>query len=331
MQKAREQHPSIIDCAGYENGQRANDLDINHVQTWIQAAPERFVWIGLHEPDRNLLKQVQRQFGLHDLAVDDALNAHQRPKLEFFGDSLFLVLHTVQRVNGNTVFGETHIFAGRGYVVAIRHGASVSYRELRARCESNPAMLAKGSDFVLYSLMDFIIDNYSPVLEQLENEANAIEDSVLNSEADRDLVVRVYTLKRHLLKIRSMAAPVMDICSRLVRYDSSLVDEDIRPYFRDVHDHVIRMNDTIRDLIDMLSSTLEANLMLAAVRQNDVMKKLAGYAAMLAVPTAIAGIYGMNFEHMPELHWRYGYGFALTLMASISGYLFYRFRKSGWF
>ena len=331
MQTAREQHPSIIDCAGYEQGRRANGLDINNVQAWIQAAPERFVWIGLHEPDEVLLKQVQRQFGLHDLAVEDALHAHQRPKLEFFGDSLFLVLHTVQRVNGNTVFGETHIFAGRGYVVAIRHGASVTYRELRQRCESNPVMLAKGSDFVLYSLMDFIIDNYLPVMDQLENEANAIEDSVLNSEADRDLVVRVYTLKRHLLKIRSMVAPVMDICSRLVRYDSSLVDEDIRPYFRDVHDHVIRINDAIRDLTDMLSSTLEANLMLAAVRQNDVMKKLAGYAAMLAVPTAIAGIYGMNFDHIPELHWRYGYGFALTLMTGISAYLFYRFRKSGWF
>ncbi len=331
MNTTGDSNSSIVDCAGYERGHRANDLDINHVQAWLDAAPGRFVWIGLNEPDETLMRQVQFQFKLHDLAVEDAFNAHQRPKLEFYGDSLFLVLHTVQRLNGNTVFGETHVFAGRGYVVAVRHGASSSYRELRKRCESSPDMLAKGSDFVLYSLLDFIVDNYQPVIEELENETNAIEESVLNSEADRDLVVRVYTLKRHLLKARSMIAPVTDICSKLVRFDSSLVDEDMRPYFRDVHDHVIRINDSIRDLIDMLSSTLEANLMLAAVRQNDVMKKLAGYAAMLAVPTAIAGIYGMNFDRMPELHWRYGYGFALALMASISAYLFYRFRKSGWF
>jgi magnesium transporter len=332
MLKSNQTHQhAIIDCAGYENGQRAKDLDVERVQEWIQAVPGRFVWIGLHEPGQTLLRQIQRQFGLHDLAVEDALHAHQRPKLEYFGDSLFLVVHTAHWQNGETVFGETHIFAGRGYVVAVRHGASASYRELRSRCENNPGMLAKGSDFVLYSLLDFIIDNYAPVIEHLETEANAIEDTVLNSEADRELVVRVHTLKRHLLKIRSMVSPVIDICNRLIRHDSALIDEDIRPYFRDVHDHTTRVNDTVRELIDMLSSTLEANLMLASVRQNDVMKKLAGYAAMLAVPTCIAGIYGMNFDYIPELHWRFGYGFALALMFSASGYLYYRFRKSGWF
>lgn len=331
MSPSASNHPAIIDCAGYENGIRAKELDINRVQEWFRADSNRFAWIGLHEPDRTLLMQVQQQFGLHDLAVEDVANAHQRPKLEFYGDSLFMVLHTVQQQGSDLVFGETHIFAGRGYVVAVRHGASSSYRELRARCEGNPAMLAKGSDFVLYSLMDFIIDNYMPVMDALEAEASSIENTVLNSEADRELVMRVYHLKQKLLKIRSMITPVMDVCSKLVRYDSSLVDEDMRPYFRDVHDHVLRLNDDIRDLMEMLSSTLEANLMLAAVRQNDVMKKLAGCAAMLAAPTAIAGIYGMNFDHMPELHWRFGYGFALALMASACGYLFYRFRKSGWF
>lgn len=324
-------HPAIIDCAGYENGIRSIELDINHAQAWFRASSNRFVWIGLHEPDPDLLLQVQQQFGLHDLAVEDAIHAHQRPKLEFYGDSLLMVLRTVHQQENDLSFGETIIFAGRGYVVAVRHGSSASYRELRTRCESNPAMLAKGSDFVLYSLMDFIIDNYLPVIETLEAEATAIEDTVLNNEADRDLVMRVYRLKQQLLKIRSMINPVMDVCSKLVRYDSSLVDEDMRPYFRDVHDHVLRLNDSIRDLMEMLSSTLEANLMLAAVRQNDVMKKLAGAAAMLAVPTAIAGVYGMNFDHMPELHWRFGYAFALALMVSASGYLFYRFRKAGWF
>jgi magnesium transporter len=320
----------IIDCAGYENGRRADDLDINHIQEWIHAGSDRFVWLGLYEPDIELLRKIQRQFGLHDLAVEDALNAHQRPKLDFYSDSLFLVMHTAQRQDDSLVFGETHIFAGREYVVAVRHGASASYREVRARCEHMPDMLSKGSDFVLYSLMDYIVDNYLPVIEELETEAELIEENVLNSQIDSDLIKRVYNLKRHLMKARSMVVPVVEICSRLVRHDSTLIDEDMRPYFRDIHDHAIRIENSIGNLLETLSSTLEANLMLASVRQNDVMKKMAGYAALLAVPTAIAGIYGMNFDEIPELHWHYGYAFALTLMGSISGYLYYLFKKSGW-
>lgn len=319
----------IVDCAGYENGRRISTLPISGVQEWI-ANPERFVWIGLHDPSEALLREVQEQFGLHDLAVEDALHAHQRPKLEFYGDSLFLVLHTVQRKNHKIEFGETHIFAGRGYVVAIRHGASSSYREVRARCERVPAMMAKGSDFVIYSLLDFIVDNYLPIIGELEAEAEVIEESVLNSRVDRRLIQRVYELKRHLWQLRSMVSPVLEICNRLVRFDSGLIDDDMRPYFRDIHDHALRIDESIDGLREMLGSALEANLLMASVQQNEVMKRLAGYAAMLAVPTAIAGIYGMNFDHMPELHWKFGYGFALSLMAGASGYLHYRFRKAGW-
>jgi magnesium transporter len=178
--------------------------------------------------------------------------------------------------------------------------------------------------------MDYIVDNYLPVIHELESEAELIEETVLNSQVDSDLIKRVYSLKRHLMKARSMVTPVVDICNRLVRYDSALIDEDMRPYFRDIHDHAIRIEDSIGNLLEILSSTLDANLALTSVRQNDVMKKMAGYAALLAVPTAIAGIYGMNFDEIPELHWRHGYTFALTLMASISAYLYYQFKKSGW-
>lgn len=322
-------HAMIIDCAGYENGHRISTLPISAVQDWI-THPHRFVWIGLFEPSRALLHEVQQQFGLHDLAVEDALNAHQRPKLEFYGDSLFIVLHTAQRKNGGVEFGETHIFAGRGYVVAIRHGASSSYREVRARCERVPAMLAKGSDFVVYSLVDFIVDNYQPLIGELEAEAEVIEESVLGSRVDRQLIQRVYELKRHLWKLRSMVSPVVEICNRLVRFDAGLIDEDIRPYFRDVHDHAIRIDESIDGLREMLGSALEANLLMASVQQNEVMKKLAAYAAMLAVPTAIAGIYGMNFDFIPELHWKFGYAFALVLMGGTCTYLYYRFSKAGW-
>lgn len=319
----------IVDCAGYEKGKRISTLAVSDVQAWI-TQPERFVWIGLHEPSRELLQEVQQQFNLHDLAVEDALNAHQRPKLEFYGDMLFLVLHTAQRKDGVVEFGETHIFAGRGFVVAVRHGASCSYRELRARCERTPEMLAKGPDFVVYSLIDFVVDNYLPIIDKMEEEADDIEDGVLSSMVNRSMVSRVYTLRRHLRILHSMTSPLVEVCTRLTRFDSGVVDEDMRPYFRDVQDHVIRIDGNISALRDMLSSALEANIMIASVEQNEVMKKLAAYAAMLAVPTAIAGIYGMNFEVMPELHWHYGYGFALGAMAVVCGYLYRKFKKSGW-
>lgn len=324
-----EPQSMIVDCAGYENGRRACSLEIAEVRDWI-SDHDRFVWIGLHEPSADLLRQVQAQFGLHDLAVEDALHAHQRPKLEFYGDSLFLVLHTAQLKAGHVELGETYIFAGRGYLVAVRHRPSAPYKEVRTRCEASPAMLSKGSDFVLYALMDFIIDRYTPIINDLEDEAQNIERQILSHLADRALVTRVYELKRELLQIHSSVAPVVDICNRLVRFDSALIDEDMRPYFRDIHDHAIRLDDSIDYVREMLTSALEANLSIASFQQNEVMKRLASYAAMLAVPTAIAGIYGMNFDVMPELHWKYGYEFALALMVGGCAYLFYRFKKSGW-
>ncbi len=319
----------IIDCAGYEKGERARTLQIAEVRDWI-SDQDRFVWIGLHEPDEALLREVQLQFGLHDLAVEDALHAHQRPKLEFYGDSLFLVLHTAQLSKSHLELGETYIFAGRGYLVAVRHGPSAPYREVRARCEAAPMMLRKGSDFVLYALMDFIIDRYTPLLNELEDEAQLIEKEILEHRANQAMVTRIYELKRELLQVHRSVAPVVDICNRLMRFDSAMIDEDMRPYFRDIHDHALRLDEAIGYVRELLGSALEANLLMASLQQNEVMKRLASYAAMLAVPTAIAGIYGMNFDSIPELHWRHGYSFALAMMGSCCAYLYYRFKKSGW-
>ncbi|MBK8102402.1 MAG: magnesium/cobalt transporter CorA [Cellvibrionales bacterium] len=319
----------IVDCAGYENGKRICTLGIQEVQEWM-TRPDRFVWVGLYEPDNELLNEVQKQFGLHDLVVEDAVNAHQRTKLEFYGDSVFLVLHTAQRKNGVIEFGETHIFAGRGYVVAVRHGASHSYKELRARCERIPAMLAKGADFVVYSLVDFVVDNYMPIIDEMGAEAEGIEEKILEGRIDKKMVQRVHNLRRHLRILQNMASPLIDTCERISLFESGFVDEDMRPYFRDVRDHLIRIDKRISALRDLLTSALEANIMLASVEQNEVMKKLAAYAAMLAVPTAIAEIYGMNFEFMPELKWKYGYAFALGIMVGACGYLYRRFVKAGW-
>jgi magnesium transporter len=319
----------VIACAAYEGGRRVADLEIDQLDDF-EAGPGQFLWIGLHEPDDALLQRLQRRFGLHELAVEDARNAHQRPKLEVYGDALFLVLQTAQLKDGRVEFGETHVFAGPGYVLSVRHGPSSSYKEVRQRCESAPKMLKKGEDFVIYSLMDFIVDNYIPVADSIETEVEALEDALFDKPFDRKTVERIYALKRELLSLRRIVTPLVEITNRMTRFDVPLIDKHAHPYLRDVHDHAIRVSETIDSLRELLTSALEANLLLASVSQSEVMKKLAGWAAILAVPTAIAGIYGMNFDYMPELGWRYGYFTVLGATLAICGYLYYRFRRSGW-
>jgi magnesium transporter len=319
----------VVDCALYEGGRRVATIDLDQA-----SAPEpgsgRFVWIGLHEPDEALLRKVQQRFGLHDLAVEDAHAAHQRAKLEIYGESVFIVLRTVQ-LEGRTVsFGETHIFAGGGYVVTVRHGSSAAYKEVRARCEYSPKMLEKGEDFVIYSVMDFVVDHYFPVLHELEDEVDAIEEGVFARSAGRINIERVYELRHDLLLMRRAIQPLQEVCSRIIRFDVPMIDADMHPYFRDVQDHVIRAVESIDNLRDLLNSALEANLLLASIQQNDVTKKLAGWAAILAVPTAIAGIYGMNFEHMPELRQPIAYPLVLAAIAGLCGWLYLRFKQAGW-
>ena len=319
----------VVGCAAYEDGKRVADFSIDDVPQF-RRGKGRFVWIGLHEPSEDLLRRVQRLFGLHDLAIEDAHNAHQRPKLEVYGSSLFLVLHTAQLVRGKVEFGETHIFVGDGYVVTVRHGASASYTEVRTRCESAPDLLRKGEDFVLYSLIDFIVDNYPPVIDTLELEVEALEESVFKDTFDRGSIERIYDLKADLIALRRSVVPLADMTTRLMRFDVSLIDSDTHPYFRDVHDHVVRVAETIDNLREVLTSALEANLLLSSVQQNEVTKRLAGWAAILAVPTAVDGIYGMNFKYMPELDWAWGYPLTLLGIVGICGYLYYRFHRAGW-
>lgn len=329
----------VVACAAYQQGRRVAEIDIEQVGAsgldlaarGDGAAGDQFVWLGLHEPDEDLLRRVQGRFGLHDLAIEDAHAAHQRPKLEIYGDSLFVVLRTAQLKGRRIVFGETHIFAGRGYVVTVRHGPSSSYAELRARCEQAPALLRLGESFVLYSLMDFVVDNYFPIIDTLEAEVDDLELEAADQDSDRNDIGRIYELRRQLLVLRRTVSPLLDVCDRLVRFDVPLVEQDMRPYFRDVRDHVIRVDERIDDLRELLTSTMETNLLLASVRQNDVMKKLAGWAAILAVPTAVFGLYGMNFSDMPETSSPYGYPAVLMVVAVLCAYLYYRFRRAGWF
>ena len=319
----------VVACAGYENGRRIADLDIAESGRF-PSSPERFVWIGLHEPSEEILKIVQKQFGLHDLAIEDAFRAHQRPKIDVFGDSLFMVLRTAQLVNSKIEFGETHIFAGRGYVVTVRHGPSASYKEVRARSEAAPQLLRNGEDFVVYAIMDFVVDNYMPVVDAIEQQAEEIEDAVRTAAVARETIERIAALRRDLLQLRRTTAPMLDVCNRLQHMDLPCIDEAIQPYYRDVYDHVIRVNESIDILRDMLSAAFETYLLLASNRQNEVTRQLAGWAAILAVPTAVAGIYGMNFEHMPELKEVWGYPAVLLLIAAVCLALFIKFRRMRW-
>ncbi len=322
----------LVNCAEYADGQRVGEVHLPDVSDVLgRRNPSHFVWIGLHEPDEALLREVQDEFRLHDLAVEDAHRAHQRPKLEEYGDAIFIVLRTAQRsADGKIAFGETHLFVGPGYVVSVRHGASVPYVDVRQRCESAPHLLKKGPGFVLYALMDFVVDRYFPIVDELEEELETLEEAIFGGSYRRETTERIYDLKRDLLGLKRAVSPLIDICNRLTRYDSQLIDADSRPYFRDIYDHVIRINETVDNLRELLNGALEANLSLISIQQNEVTKKLASWAAILAVPTAVAGIYGMNFETMPELKWAFGYPLILGVMGAACGFLYWRFKKSGW-
>lgn len=319
----------VINCATYSEGCRIANIPVEQISEAIKVEGQ-FVWVGLHEPDAALLRQIQEEFGLHELAIEDALSAHQRPKLEEYGDELFVVLRTAQMLDGRIALGETHIFAGKNHVISIRHGSTLSYAEVRKRCEATPHLLKKGPSFVLYALMDFIVDNYFPVVDALEERLDGVEEAIFEGDPDPTTVERIYHLKRDLLMLKRAATPLIDICNRLLRYDSSVIPDDTRPYFRDVYDHVVRTNETVDTLRELVTSALEAKLSLVSVAQNDVTKKLAGWAAILAVPTMIAGVYGMNFEFMPELHWRHGYLVVMVAMLAACSFIYWRFKRAGW-
>jgi magnesium transporter len=321
----------VVRSVAYADGRPVGEVAIDDISEILEQ-PGHFVWIGLHEPDAALLRRLQAEFGLHDLAVEDALRAHQRPKVERYGDSLFVVLRTARLAptTPRVEHGETHIFLGPRYLVSVRHGASLGYGEVRARCETTPALLRVGPAFALYALMDFIVDQYFPVVAGLEDELQALETAIFGEHFSRETTESIYELKRELLELKRAVSPLVDVCNRLMRFDVDLIPDEIRPYLRDVYDHAIRINEMVDTLRELLTTALEANLSLISVRQNEDMKRLAGWAAIIAVPTMIAGIYGMNFRFMPELDWRWGYPVIMAVMIGLCGWLYFRFKRSGW-
>ncbi len=320
---------AIVNSVAYRNGKRLGDVPLDDISEEI-GTEGTFIWLGLHEPDLELLRRVQHEFGLHDLAVEDALDAHQRPKLETYGDSLFIVLNTAQLVDDDVVMGETHLFVGPNYVVSVRHGASSTYAPVRERCEMDPRGLANGPGYVLYALMDFIVDHYMPIVNRLEDTFEALEQGLFRDEFDRRTIERLYHIKRQVLRLRNAVYPIEEMCGQLIRLHEDLVPKELRAYFRDIEDHASRLLRTLDVVREMLTTAVQVNLALVTVGQNEVVKRLAGWGAILAVPTVVFSLYGMNFEFMPELKFPFAYPAVIGFTAVACTVLWRKLRRAGW-
>ena len=320
----------VINCAVYDRHGRRKDISLDAISDALAIDDGSFVWVGLYEPEDALLDKLQEEFGLHDLAVEDAQHAHQRPKIEAYGNSLFVAVHTAQTVDNRIRFGETHAFLGPRYLVTVRHGASLSYAPVRGRVEREPDLLALGPAYGLYAVLDFIVDNYLPIVSDFRDALNELEHDIFAETFRRDTIVKLYELKRELTQLRLAVAPMQDILAQLTRMHGSLVPDEVRLYFRDVLDHAMRVNESTDTLREMLTAAMSVNLSLVTVNQGEVVKKLAGWAALLAAPTMIASWYGMNFEHMPELHGRHSYWILIGVVVVVVFGLYRYLRKVRW-
>jgi len=320
----------VVNCVAYHSdGRRIGDVSIDDISEVLKQ-PDTFVWVGLHEPDAALLDKIQEEFNLHDLAIEDAQHAHQRTKIETYGDSLFVVVQTAQLVSGHIAFGETHIFLGARYLVTVRHGASLSYAPARRNCEHSPELLALGPSYGLYGVLDFIVDNLLPIVRDFREELQELEKDIFADTFNRSTIRRLYDMQRDLMTLRLAAAPLQDIISQLVRLHPQLIPDELRAYFRDVYDHVFRVNESISAMREMLAAAINVNLSLVTFGQNEVMKRLAGYAAMLAAPTLITSWYGMNFAHMPELNKPWAYPMIIGLVLTIVGTIYITLKRNRW-
>jgi magnesium transporter len=325
------QYPAcVMNCVAYGRDGSKREITIDQISDVLAIDDSSFVWVGLYQPGVELLDKMQEEFDLHDLAVEDAHHAHQRPKIEAYGNSLFIAAHTAQLVNDKIAFGETQIFLGPRYLLTVRHGASLSYAPVRARVERDPAMLAIGPAYGLYAVLDFIVDNFMPIVDAFRVKLSLLEKDIFAEEYERETVVRLYELKGELTRLRLAVAPMQDITGQLSRGANPLVSEEMRLYFRDVFDHTQRVNDTTDTLREMLTAAMSVNLSLVTVAQGEIVKRLAGWAGLLAAPTLITSWYGMNFEHMPELHGRHSYAILTGVVVVVCVGLWALLRRAKW-
>lgn len=322
--------PSVINCIWYDAHGKPRPIALDAISETLREEAQGFVWIGLYEPDDVVLAKVQQEFGLHDLAIEDTLKAHQRPKVETYGDSLFIVMRTAQVLDERIRYGETHAFLGARYLVTVRHGASLSYAPVRARLEREPAQLMLGPSFCLYSVLDAIVDDYLPITDSFRDTLDLLEKDIFAEDYKRRTVMRLYDLKRELNKMRLTVAPLQDALAQLQRNPAQLLHDEARLYLRDVQDHAARVNDAIDTLREMLGTALSVNLSLVTLAQGETVKRLGAWAALLAAPTLITSWYGMNFTHMPELAGRFAYPLLIVVVGAACVVLYRMFKRSGW-
>ncbi|WP_297512728.1 magnesium/cobalt transporter CorA [uncultured Caulobacter sp.] len=320
---------TLIAAVAYVEGKPVRQLSLDAPDDLVPREGE-FVWIGLAEPDAAELRTLRQAFHLHPLAIEDALNAQQTPKVDVYGDQLFVVAKTAHLDGDHIRYGETDFFVGQRYLITVRHGSARAHTELRAQLEAAPSLLAHGVDYVLHAVLDFIVDGYMPIVDTIEEELQAFERRALDEFLSRAEIARIFNLRRALMKFKKLLGPMAQVASALEHHELPCIDSEVRVYFRDVRDHIQRTEILVDGLREVLTSVFEISTLLEQQRQGVITRQLAAWAAILAVPTAIAGIYGMNFEHMPELKWRYGYEGALVAIVLICGLLYRRFRRTGW-
>lgn len=319
----------LINCAAYENGLKLADIAVDDISDWLQK-PDCFVWVALRDASDDELGQMQREFGLHDLAVEDARKGHQRPKIEEYGQTVFVVMQLLELEHGEVRTGEVAIFVGPNFVLSVRNRSSQHFLGVRERCENEPGLLRHGAGFVFYALMDAVVDRYFPLLDVIETELEGIESQIFERGAARWNIQRLYGLKRRATALRHAVAPLVEVAGKLHGGRVPSVCLRTQEYFRDVHDHLARINTAIDAIRDTIGTAIQVNLSMVTIEESETTKRLAGWAAIFAVSTMLAGIWGMNFEKMPELKWTYGYPMALAAIAGAAGLLYWRFRRAGW-
>lgn len=320
----------LINCVAYQDGQKLDDIDVGTISEHV-GCEDRFVWVALRDATDDELATMQAEFGLHELAVEDARHGHQRPKIEEYGDTIFCVLHTVEPdADGQLMVGEVSIFAGPNFVLSIRNRSRYALLSVRARAETEPHLLRHGSGFVLYALMDAVVDQYFPVIDALETDLEAIENRIFEPGTQRDNMEQLYDLKHRITVLKHAVAPLLESTGKLTHGRVPRVCETSREYFRDVYDHLARINGTLDTLRETIGTAIQVNLSMVMIDEAETTKRLAAYAGIFAAATALVGVWGMNFKHMPELEWQWGYPAALATIGVVCGGVFWRFRRAGW-
>jgi magnesium transporter len=320
----------LINCVAYQEGKKLADIKVEDISEYV-GRPDCFVWVALRDATDAELQTMQREFALHDLAVEDALHGHQRPKVEEFGDTLFVAMHAVELDAVDQLqVGEVDVFVGRNFVLSVRNRSQHSLLGVRERAEREPHLLRHGSGFVLYALMDAVVDRYFPIIDTLESELEGIEEQIFVRGAARMNVEQLYALKRRIMIVKHAVTPLMESASKLWSGRVPAVCAGTREYFRDVYDHLMRINGALDNLRETIGTAIQVNLSMVTIEESETTKRLAAWAGIFAIATAFAGIWGMNFEHMPELKWQFGYPTALTLITTACVVLYKRFRRLGW-